>query len=338
MYKSHDPNSPDYDTVKVTNSHVEPEPPTLNPQPPTPICSTLSPEPTTLQVTDFGLANWNFSRKGTMRTACGTPNYIAPEVILVDEGVERTTYGTAVDLWSLGVAFYVMLCGFAPFTHENTAALFNMICKGDYTFPSPYWAGISDRAKNLVSMMLQVDPDSRYTAAQCLKHPWIQDGHLNSSGENLHSSHRAFMLIRKLPIFDRVDPQCLQEVTRRLKVVRAEPGECVIQAGDYGDCMYFLSEGAVQVLYAGREIDRLFPGDFFGEIALTVSEKRVADVYALGLLKDGSRKELKEVSLCPVDGTNTCLSVCLSARLPAYLCACLSLCTDACGGACAESA
>lgn len=146
--------------------------------------------------------------------------------------------------------------------------------------------------------MLQVDPDSRYTAAQCLKHPWIQDGHLNSSGENLHSSHRAFMLIRKLPIFDRVDPQCLQEVTRRLKVVRAEPGECVIQAGDYGDCMYFLSEGAVQVLYAGREIDRLFPGDFFGEIALTVSEKRVADVYALGLLKDGSRKELKQA---PVD-------------------------------------
>ncbi|MGB1603188.1 MAG: protein kinase domain-containing protein [Promethearchaeia archaeon] len=83
MYKSHDPNSPDYDTVKVT---------------------------------DFGLANWNFSQKGTMRTACGTPNYIAPEVILVDEGVQRTTYGTAVDIWSLGVAVYVMLCGFAPRT------------------------------------------------------------------------------------------------------------------------------------------------------------------------------------------------------------------------------
>ena len=237
MYKSHDPNSPDYDTVKVT---------------------------------DFGLANWNFSQKGTMRTACGTPNYIAPEVILVDEGVQRTTYGTAVDIWSLGVAVYVMLCGFAPFTHENTAALFKMITEGSYTFPSPYWDGISDQAKELVATMLNVDPETRITAEQCLKHTWIQDSHLNTTS-NLHSSHRAFMLIRQLPIFDRVDPQCLQEVTRRLKLVKADPGACVIKAGDHGNCMYFLSEGAVRVLYGDREIDRLFPGDFFGEIALTVS-------------------------------------------------------------------
>mmetsp|Transcript_39194 Transcript_39194/g.57605 ORF Transcript_39194/g.57605 Transcript_39194/m.57605 type:complete len:501 (-) Transcript_39194:211-1713(-) len=269
MYKSHDVNSPDYDTVKVA---------------------------------DFGLANWNFSRKGTMRTACGTPNYIAPEVILVDEGIERTTYGTAVDVWSLGVVLYVMLCGFAPFTHENTAALFNMITKGDYTFPSPYWDGISDQAKHLVSQMLNTDPETRETASMLLKHPWIQDAHVNASGDKLHSSHRAFMLIRKLPIFDRVDPQCLQEVTRRLRVVRADKGDCVIRAGDYGDCMYFLSDGAVQVLYAGREIDRLYPGDFFGEIALTVAEKRVADVFALGAPREGSRAEIKNVPVEKLTG------------------------------------
>jgi len=268
MYKSHDINSPDYDTVKVT---------------------------------DFGLANWNFSRRGTMRTACGTPNYIAPEVILVDEGIERTTYGTAVDMWSLGVVLYVMLCGFAPFTHENTAALFSMITRGDYTFPSPYWDGISESAKDLVAQMLTVDPEARPSASQCLTHPWICGGALNTT-ERLHSSHRAFMLIRKLPIFDRVDPQCLQEVTSRLKVVRPEKGECVIRAGDYGECMYFLSEGAVQVLLGGREIDRLFPGDFFGEIALTVSEKRVADVFALGAPKDGSRAEIANTPLERLEG------------------------------------
>eukprot|EP00918_Siedleckia_nematoides_P065072 GHVU01141474.1.p1 GENE.GHVU01141474.1~~GHVU01141474.1.p1 ORF type:complete len:480 (-),score=77.65 GHVU01141474.1:258-1628(-) len=259
MYKSHDVNSPDYDTVKVT---------------------------------DFGLANWNRSnRSDTMSTACGTPNFIAPEIILVDEGIERNTYGTAVDMWSLGVVLYCMLCGFAPFTHENTAALFSMITRGDYTFPSPYWDGISDSAKDVVAQMLTVDPEARPSASQILTHAWISDGHLNAP-DKLHSSHRAFMLIRKLPIFDRVDPQCLQEVTRRLKVVRPQRGECVIRAGEHGECMYFLSDGAVQVLLGGREIDRLFPGDYFGEIALTVSERRVADVFALGAPRGGSRADI----------------------------------------------
>jgi calcium/calmodulin-dependent protein kinase I len=140
MYKSHDVNSPDYDTVKVT---------------------------------DFGLANWNRSnRSDTMSTACGTPNFIAPEIILVDEGIERNTYGTAVDMWSLGVVLYCMLCGFAPFTHENTAALFSMITRGDYTFPSPYWDGISDSAKDVVAQMLTVDPEARPSASQILTHAW----------------------------------------------------------------------------------------------------------------------------------------------------------------------
>ena len=44
----------------------------------------------------------------------------------------RGAAGTAVDVWSMGVVLYVMLCGFAPFTHENTAALFSMITRGDY--------------------------------------------------------------------------------------------------------------------------------------------------------------------------------------------------------------
>jgi len=193
------------------------------------------------------------------------------------------------------VVLYVMLCGFAPFTHENTAALFSMITRGDYSFPAPYWDGISDQAKDLVSRMLNVDSEARPSASACMQHPWIQDSEINASSDKLHRSHRAFMLIRKLPIFDRVDPQCLQEVTRRLKVVRVGRGENVIRAGDVGDSMYFLSDGAVNVLYAGREIDRLYPGDFFGEIALTVSEKRVADVFALGAPNGGSRTQIKSV-------------------------------------------
>lgn len=59
-------------------------------------------------------------------------------------------------------------------------------------------------------------------------------------------------------------------------------GAAVIQAGEVGECMYFINSGVVQVLVNGSEVDRLNTGDFFGEIALTVSKQRTADVKSLG--------------------------------------------------------
>ncbi len=69
--------------------------------------------------------------------------------------------------------------------------------------------------------MLVVDPSKRFTAIQCLEHAWIKNAG-EASAKKMHSSHRAFLLIRKLSIFDNIDPACLQEITTRLKVVKAE--------------------------------------------------------------------------------------------------------------------
>jgi CRP-like cAMP-binding protein len=155
------------------------------------------------------------------------------------------------------------------------------IRKGEYTFPSPYWDEVSQGAKDIVSKMLVVDPTKRYTARQCLDHPWIRNAG-EASAKKMHSSHRAFLLIRKLPIFDNIDPTCLQEVTVRLKVVRVEQGKFICRAGEPGDCMFFINSGTVQILVNGNEVDRLTTGDFFGEISLTVSSQRTADVKSLG--------------------------------------------------------
>jgi calcium/calmodulin-dependent protein kinase I len=121
-----------------------------------------------IKITDFGLAKFRSGSKlEAMTTACGTPGYVAPEVL------KNEPYGKAVDMWSLGVILYILLCGFPPFYHESTAALYKQIKKGEYDFPDPYWTDISDSAKNLVQCLLTVDPKKRYTAKQVLAHPWI---------------------------------------------------------------------------------------------------------------------------------------------------------------------
>jgi len=118
-----------------------------------------------IKITDFGLAK--VINNDLMTTACGTPGYVAPE-ILVGGG-----YDMAVDYWSIGVILYVMLCGFPPFSEETNEKLFDAIKKGEYEFPSPHWDQITDYAKDLIKKLLVVDPAKRLDADGILKHPWI---------------------------------------------------------------------------------------------------------------------------------------------------------------------
>lgn len=87
-------------------------------------------------ITDFGLAHsGNKNGDWTMRTLCGTPHYIAPEVLL------RQPYTSAVDMWALGVITYVLLSGFLPFDDENHTRLYRKILKGklNYTREVRVW-------------------------------------------------------------------------------------------------------------------------------------------------------------------------------------------------------
>uniref|UniRef100_A0A4W3K3U4 Serine/threonine-protein kinase DCLK1 n=1 Tax=Callorhinchus milii TaxID=7868 RepID=A0A4W3K3U4_CALMI len=119
-----------------------------------------------LKLGDFGLATLV---DGPLYTVCGTPTYVAPEIIA------ETGYGLKVDIWAAGVITYILLCGFPPFRGNDQDVLFDQILMGHQEFPSPYWDNISDAAKELITMMLQVDVDQRYSAQQLLEHPWVND-------------------------------------------------------------------------------------------------------------------------------------------------------------------
>jgi len=238
-----------------------------------------SPEYNTVKVADFGLASF-YGDQSVMSTVCGTAEYLAPEMLDQLQG-GGIGYGPEVDVWSLGVCVYGMLCGFAPFYDESRPALFKKIKKGKVTFPAPYWEHVSDGAKDFISRVLVVDPVERFTAGQCLEHEWVRRAG-EASAKKLHSSHRAFLLIQKMPVFENIDLACMEMVTTKLKVVKVPQGDLVMRAGEMGDCMYFINAGFVQINVDGKQVDLLHVGDFFGEIALTMSTKRIADAKSLG--------------------------------------------------------
>jgi len=120
---------------------------------------------TSIRLTDFGLSRIYSTEM--MNTACGTPGYVAPEIL------ESKGYTSAVDMWSAGVIMYILLCGYPPFYSDNDAELFESIMQAKYQFHSPYWDHISEEAKNLIKSLLVPNPEKRLTAEQALASPWF---------------------------------------------------------------------------------------------------------------------------------------------------------------------
>uniref|UniRef100_A0A7S4QYK2 Calcium-dependent protein kinase 1 n=1 Tax=Alexandrium monilatum TaxID=311494 RepID=A0A7S4QYK2_9DINO len=124
-------------------------------------------EKSTLKVIDFGLA-CAFTQGQVLTTKAGTPYYVAPQVLL-------GKYDQASDLWSLGVIMYVLLCGYPPFHGENDADVLAKVRLGNFSFNVSDWKNVSEDAKNLIRMLLKMNPRDRYTAEQALNHNWVKN-------------------------------------------------------------------------------------------------------------------------------------------------------------------
>uniref|UniRef100_A0A9L0S0G0 non-specific serine/threonine protein kinase n=1 Tax=Equus caballus TaxID=9796 RepID=A0A9L0S0G0_HORSE len=104
-----------------------------------------------IKITDFGLCKEGIKDGATMKTFCGTPEYLAPEVL------EDNDYGRAVDWWGLGVVMYEMVCGRLPFYNQDHEKLFELILMEEIRFPRT----LSPEAKSLLSGLLKKDPKQR---------------------------------------------------------------------------------------------------------------------------------------------------------------------------------
>jgi len=121
-----------------------------------------------LKISDFGLSalyeqDADSDRASLLHTTCGTPNYVAPEV-LADKGYD----GSLADTWSIGVILYVFLAGFLPFDEPTMSALFRKIQKAEFSYPS--W--FTSEVKDLLNKILTTDPSKRYTIKRIMQHSW----------------------------------------------------------------------------------------------------------------------------------------------------------------------
>eukprot|EP00042_Codosiga_hollandica_P052729 m.675365 g.675365 ORF g.675365 m.675365 type:complete len:354 (+) comp58552_c2_seq23:515-1576(+) len=153
-----------------------------------------------IKVTDFGLAKL-VGPHSFVKTLCGTPDYLAPEVVLLgmkSGQSQNMGYGKEVDLWSLGVILYICLCGYPPFADDmpgQSLTLSQQITQGVYTFPKDDWDAVSDGAKDLVKRLLTVDPAKRITLSECLSHPWMRDEKIKASVDAAVSQHERELLL-----------------------------------------------------------------------------------------------------------------------------------------------
>jgi 5'-AMP-activated protein kinase, catalytic alpha subunit len=121
-------------------------------------------ESNNIKIVDFGLSN-TYKIDETLKTACGSPCYAAPEMI-----AGKRYNGLQVDIWSAGVILFAMVCGYLPFEDSNTSQLYKKILAGDYHFPK----FISSEFKEFVKGILNTDPNSRLTIEDIRNNQWYQ--------------------------------------------------------------------------------------------------------------------------------------------------------------------
>ena len=130
------------------------------------------------------------SKDGVLSTMAGSFGYAAPEIML------KQGHGKPVDMWSLGVITYTLLCGYSPFRSENVADLIEECKSGRIVFHGRYWKDVSSEAKDFIISLLQPDPSKRLTSEEALEDVWLTGR--TATDFNLLPEFRAYMAKARL--------------------------------------------------------------------------------------------------------------------------------------------
>ncbi|KAJ2156367.1 hypothetical protein GGF46_005242, partial [Coemansia sp. RSA 552] len=161
-----------------------------------------------IRIIDFGFAD-TFEWSRLLDTFCGSPCYASPEIVC---SIKYT--GPEVDIWSMGVVLFCMLCGHLPFEGQNRNEVYAKICSGRFPMPTL----LSCEAQHLLRQMLAVDPRRRATMAAIIEHPWPNKYHKKPIDNHmpdrpmvvLHPNERSLL---KMPVYQYNIPEVIVALT-----------------------------------------------------------------------------------------------------------------------------
>mmetsp|Transcript_46802 Transcript_46802/g.114104 ORF Transcript_46802/g.114104 Transcript_46802/m.114104 type:complete len:744 (+) Transcript_46802:145-2376(+) len=188
-----------------------------------------------IKITDFGFARRTHNTPYSLTSRCGTPTFVAPEILKNIPHDERS------DMFSVGVVVYLLLVGYPPFMKDTQTELFQQIRSCEWKFRKEDWENISDEAKELIRNLLVPDPEQRWTADQALECAWIQSDGDVAAGEaevNLMTSVEALRERRErlrqfaTPVLWQDDDEDRSPVDANIKIQEPVPevGEGVAEA------------------------------------------------------------------------------------------------------------
>ncbi|KAI1109041.1 Pkinase-domain-containing protein [Nemania sp. NC0429] len=143
-----------------------------------------------LVLADFGIAKMLDTKDEVLTTMAGSFGYAAPEVML------KKGHGKPVDMWSMGVITYTLLCGYSPFRSENLQDLIDECSTANVVFHERYWRDVSNDAKDFIMGLLRPDPEDRWSSSEALKHPWLSGE--SATDHNLLPEIKAYMAKARL--------------------------------------------------------------------------------------------------------------------------------------------
>ncbi|KAI3788705.1 hypothetical protein L2E82_01478 [Cichorium intybus] len=174
-----------------------------------------------LKVSDFGLSALAETRRqdGLLHTSCGTPAYVAPEVI------DQKGYdGAKADIWSCGVVLFVLLAGFLPFHDSNLMEMYRKITMGKFKYPNSF----PNEAKSLVSKILDPNPITRISIAEITEDSWFKTGlvcELPKRSEDMVSS-----LENQFDSFKGSFGEKIRDLTYQTEEIQGLEKDCVLNA------------------------------------------------------------------------------------------------------------